>query len=459
MRSFLLVMQVLSWVVCRSQWESVGGGVSAGQVGWIQWDTLEQRLYAFGTMQYAGVPPTQVFGTTYWENGQFHTMDHGVNSDFPSAIDAVEPVHQCVRYEDDLIVVGEFDSIGNDFLAQRLARWHDGQWSNMGTTPMNGGNPYGLSVIGDELHLHGSFNSVGGVPVQNWAIYQNGQWRAADTTGVFNWSTKEAIEYQGQLYVGGNFETQDGRNDLLRKVGDAWEEPGPGLKGDCYVADLEVYDGLLWVAGYFFSSAGNPATGIMAWDGQQWLDPFPQMELYGWGRSFTIANGDLYMCGFMTVDGLPGTYQIARYDGEQLCILGGNQIVTPKVTASEDTLYAMTCQQMGCNEFGGPVVNHLMKRPLLDAVDTCFNVVVGMREVAPVLPLRLQPNPVEATLRTPWPFTTPGTWVLLNSAGQELRRLPSTITTLDVAALSPGLYVLRAVDERGATRGGRFLKD
>lgn len=320
------------------------------------------------------------------------------------------------------------------------------------------GNTYGLSVIGDELHLHGTFGSVGGVPVQNWAIYQNGQWRAADTSGVFNWSTKEAIMYQDQLYVGGNFETQDGRNDLVRKVGDAWEEPGPGLKGDCYVADLEVYDGLLWVAGYFFSSAGNPATGIMAWDGQQWLDPFPQMELFGWGRSFTIANGKLYMVGPMSVDGLDGEYRIAEYDGEHLCILGGNDVWTAKVTASVDTLYANACEYQDCNPPSGALVNGIMKLPLDHPRDTCFNVVVGVREVAPMLPLRLQPNPVEATLQTPWPFTTPGTWVLLNSAGQVLRRLPSTITNLDVAALSPGLYVLRAVDDRGTTRSGRFVK-
>lgn len=441
------------------QWESVGGGVRYGQVLDMLWSTDEQGLVVVGSMHHASEQFIEVNGTAFWHDGAWLPFGSGVNDASPGFTQAVDEVFQAVIYQNELTVVGLFDSIGGNPLAGHVARWHNGEWLGFDTVPTYAGNTYGLSVIGDELHLHGTFDTIAGVPAQNWAIWNGDHWRAGDTTGVFNWSTKEAIEYEGHLYVGGNFETQDGRNDLLMKVGDTWQELGPGLQGDCYVADLEVYDGLLWVAGYFFSAAGNAATGIMAWDGEHWLDPFPQMELYGWGRSLTISNGKLYMCGFMNMDGLTGTYQIAEYDGEHLCIRGGNQIVTPKVVASSDTLYAKTCIQLGCSEFGGAVVNGIMKMPLDWPADTCYTIAQQINEPERLGTLWFSPVPASDRLMVHGAPARSGRITVADALGRIALRANWRNEALDVRMLPSGTYQLTLWDARDRPIGaGRFVK-
>ena len=456
MRALFLILW-LSAAASHAQWESVGGGVSNGQVTWLEWDTEDECLYVLGSMRWAGPDDLEVNGVTYWKDGLWHLMDGGVDHPFNGAVPFV---HQTIKYGGEHIVVGGFDSIGGNELASRVARWTGNSWLPLDPIVAHDGNTYGLSVIDDELHLHGGFDTIADVPVQNWAIWNGQEWRAGDTMGVFlDWSTREAIKFEDRIYVGGNFETSDGRNDLLMKVGDEWVELGPGLQGDCYVSDLEVYDGLLWVTGYFFSGAGNAATGVMAWDGEQWLDPFPQMELYGWGRSLTIANGKLYICGFMTAEGLPGTYQIAEYDGEQLCIRGGNQIVTTKVDASPDTLYAITCDQIGCNEFGGLVVNHLMKMPLSWPADTCYAVVQGVAEQKASGKWAAFPNPAQTTITLKGPSHFSGTcWLSITDQTGRLvtsRRLVPTNGTisLNVDDLAPGNYAARMTYDGGKAGG------
>ena len=230
-----------------------------------------------------------------------------------------------------------------------------------------------------------------------------------------------------------------------------------GLQGDCYVSDLEVYDDLLWVTGFFFTDAGNAATGVMAWNGEQWLDPFPQAEMYGWGRSLTVANGKLYFVGPMNVDGLTGTYQIGEYDGNTLCIRGGNVAWPTLVVASPDTLFAKVCTQLGCNENGGPVVNGIVKMPLDYPADTCFVIGVGVAEAAQKdrHQFTVFPNPAIGTV-TVIGFTKATDDLrceLTDATGRILLRTGLKTTGgsvfLDINGIAPGVYSMALRDESG----------
>ncbi|MBL7984845.1 MAG: T9SS type A sorting domain-containing protein, partial [Flavobacteriales bacterium] len=242
---------------------------------------------------------------------------------------------------------------------------------------------------------------------------------------------------------------------LLRKVGDQWVELGAGLQGDCYVSDLEVYNDLLWVTGYFFASAGNAATGIMAWDGTQWIDPFPQVELTNWGRSMQVANGKLYFVGPMSVPGLPGTYRIGEFDGNNLCILGGNQVWTARVVASPDTLYANACAQVGCDELGGAVVNGIMKMPLDYPPDTCYSITQGLAERGTVGLVELYPNPASGTLNIAGLGLENARidLTLLDALGQLVlssnMRCAGGNAVLDLPPLAPGAYHVQLRDKLG----------
>ncbi|MCB9180949.1 MAG: hypothetical protein H6593_05765 [Flavobacteriales bacterium] len=132
-------------------------------------------------------------------------------------------------------------------------------------------------MVDGQLHLHGAFNTVDGQPISNWAVYDGTTWQQVDTTEEFGFNTAKAVRYQGDLYVAGNFNTSNGVNDLARQGPNGWEALGPGLLGDPWVNEMVVYDGLLWVTGEFYEWWGNAASGIMAWDGSQWHNMFPDI--------------------------------------------------------------------------------------------------------------------------------------------------------------------------------------
>lgn len=154
------------------------------------------------------------------------------------------------------------------------------------------------------------------------------------------------------------------------------------------------YDGLLWVAGEFYQAAGNAASCVMAWDGSQWLEPFPELDFFAQCRDLAVIDGKLYFGGAMYVDGLNGYYGLGSYDGEQVCILGGPEVLVGSLAGSADTLYLGGCKYVDCSQ-SGVLINKVGKWPLDAPPDICFDAVVGMDEAdgATMAQLRVVPNP------------------------------------------------------------------
>ena len=434
------------------QWTSVGGGFTWGPPRAMLWIPDSNCLVVTGHMGNTSTDSLPLRGTAYWRDSNWHAMAGGLDAigDAP-----ISPGLSFLRYGGELFLSGWFlqvDSVPNTW---KVAKWNGVSWLSAGldSVPDYGGAAV-LYLVDDELHMMGgSMVILNGDSCSNWLVYDGTDWRCGDPTEDFYFQTSCVVRYQGDLYVGGNFSTQGGLNDLVRRTPNGYEELGPGLLGDPWVNDMLVYDSLLWVIGEFYSGAGNAASGLMAWDGTQWLNPFPDIAFTGMGRDVNLINGKLFFTGPFAVNGLPGTYYIGCYDGQSLCVLGGNDIWVDRVEGSPDTLYAATGITQDWQP-GSQVVNFIMKWPLDAPADTCFSIHVGLNELALSAPMvQVFPNPTRGRFTLQWSTSVShpritacdaqGRALLLNT-----ERINGHAFECTLADPHPGLIHLRWSDER-----------
>ncbi|MGD1844484.1 MAG: T9SS type A sorting domain-containing protein, partial [Salibacteraceae bacterium] len=141
--------------------------------------------------------------------------------------------------------------------------------------------------------------------------------------------------YNGELYVGGNFNHWDlGINSVAKWNGTSWEALANGIVGTASaVNDLYVHDGLLYAGGLFSEPFGNPGTAVVAWNGTTWESPGSGLG----GLSFPRVNkmieysGKLYAVGaFLEASGIDAS-MLASWDGLRWCTHGyslDNEIFT-----------------------------------------------------------------------------------------------------------------------------------
>lgn len=183
-----------------------------------------------------------------------------------------------------------------------------------------------------------------------------GSWNTLGT-GFDLW-VNTAIEYNGDLIVGGDF-TQVGQiaaRSIARWDGSEWHAMGTGLHGE--VLALEVYSGQL-IAGVqpaYWDTSSHPVpdttTWIAKWDGSSWIDlEFPDTTA-GDFHDFTIWDGKLVVAGmFEVANGAPSNH-VAAWNGVSWEPLGGGLQETSSgmvwsLAVYQDDLYAM----------GGSIVN------------------------------------------------------------------------------------------------------
>jgi len=242
---------------------------------------------------------------------------------------------------------------GGGVTANRIARWDGSAWSALSGPSDAGvdGSVEALAVFDDgfgpALYVGGSFETAGGVTVNNIARWDGSEWHALSgpsgtgVAGTYPSVSAFAVFDDGSgpgLYVGGSFETAGGLtvDSVARWDGIAWSAlDGGGVAGSVWA--LAVYDDgsgpALYVGGSFETAGGVTVNNIARWNGTGWSElsgpsgtGIPVDDIGGVNVLSVHNHGSgsaLYAGGLFTTAGGVTVNSIARWNGSEWSALSG----------------------------------------------------------------------------------------------------------------------------------------
>ncbi len=208
-------------------------------------------------------------------------------------------------------------------------------WNPVGTglSP----EPGCMAVYNGNLYVGGYITNAGGVPVNTIAMWDGTNWSAVGSgiTGAVNSSNPEIYAmavYNGDLYVGGYFTTAGGApaSNIAKWNGTGWSALGSGING--FVHTMSVYNGKLIIGGNFTSANGLPLNNITAWDGTTFSSlgtgiPSGYMNLWG-VTNMSTDNSLLYVTGYFDSAGGKLCNSVAQWDGTNWSAFGKGILLT-----------------------------------------------------------------------------------------------------------------------------------
>ena len=283
-------------------WERVGGAVGNIMMGIVHQVLLhENGTYVAGMFdQVSGVWPAN--NVAHWDGINWDDMDGGTN----------RAVRSLVRGPDgDVYIGGEFTQAGGKDVGH-IARWDGNQWHDLG----GGMNQHVMAIafFKDELYAGGRFSRAGGKRIAFLARWDGTEWHPVvpDIDGFVT-----ALEVgSGSLFVGGGFTRIDGANRpgiAKWDKGSIWRGYGTGVSGPgtALVRTIAIYEGEVYIGGFFTHADGNPVNYIARWRNGTW-------ESLGSGADYTVKNmmrigEELYITGeFRNVGGKHSPF-VARW--------------------------------------------------------------------------------------------------------------------------------------------------
>ena len=238
-----------------TQWNPMGDGLD-GRVTDLH--VHAGALYAIGDFQNSGATP--ITGLARWDGSTWIEVGGGV--EFGTCMET---------FEGDLIVGGSFDTVGSPGVAaDGVARFDGTTWSSMNTGffDIEFGQINALAVFNGELYAGGFFLGASGAGTKRGGFGAPGHVARFDQT---EWNVLDG----GLLGFGDPYSAE--------------------------VADLEVFDGNLWVAGFFDQTGdGLPADGIARWNGFAWDGPTFLFDTSS-ANALTVHDGSLFIADFNLV--------------------------------------------------------------------------------------------------------------------------------------------------------------
>jgi hypothetical protein len=358
-------------------WSALGSGVSGSAFPGVSTFILDvavkgNEVYVCGAFASAGgVQANQI---AKWTGSQWAALGGGITQTNGEWISSIE------IFGNNLVAGGLFYSIGN-VKTNCIAMWDGTRWSPMGPANNDGltgfagdgfWGAWGLAVVGNALYAAGGFESAGGQPANNLALwngsawsgmqsgnaranqyfaavavsgsaayvasagllaigevvtnsiakFENGVWSALGSG--FDATVQDIVaSANGEVYVGGHFSAVGdvSANRIVKWNGATWSALGSGLDGP--VRALAVRGSEVFAGGSFKNAGGVAANSIAKWDGQSW-------SALGGGvaggnaqvNAIAIKGNDVYIGGSFTTAGGAAASNVAKWGGVSWSALG-----------------------------------------------------------------------------------------------------------------------------------------
>lgn len=259
-----------------------------------------------------------------------------------------------VDYESGILVGGQSVYLGSQNMPH-MAYFENGEWSY----PYSFNNNIAkLRWCNDTLFALGAFDEVDGNTAYRIAKLVDDTWVGVlDESDDIGFALFQDIEYyNGEYYVGGNFQTENGPNDFAKLIDGQLVEVSPDFIsfGGTLVLDMEIFQDELYIAGTIYGGEDlNTANHLMKWDGTNFskvgcdmfrnpgvyesLGSVYQLETDG---EYLYCNGSFLYCDDFSME------NVGRWDGEEWCSLHINSFYDSYtgeqpvryLTMKEDTL-------------------------------------------------------------------------------------------------------------------------
>ncbi|HKR05614.1 MAG TPA: T9SS type A sorting domain-containing protein [Bacteroidia bacterium] len=282
----------------------------------IYYDDSSNTLYAGGNFSELGNGQIMYY-VSQWNGSSWASLNYGLD----------QLVLAITKFQGEIYAGGSFsgDLTGNVYNPS-LAKWNGSAWQQVCTIQGGswGGPVWSLFVDNNNLYIGGAFDSINGIPASGLARFDGTNWYTYPSLGGFFYVNAIAV-YNGELYIGGNFDAGFGKADIVKFDGSSWVSVGGGLSGGATIIDgMLVYQGELYVVGLFHTASGDPGNCIAKWNGTAWSSLGSGITM-GAGQLFKIISfqNQVYVAGsFNSISGVQAT-SVARWDGSQWHNIGG----------------------------------------------------------------------------------------------------------------------------------------
>jgi len=457
---------LLSAQLCLAQnWQAVSVDLEGfREVYTLYADTSQGGLYVGGRFEDIG-NNTDLRSIALWKDGQWHALANGLNSyQFPASI------RDIVRYNGEIYVCGVLTD-ASGLTCNGIAKWNGSQWSSVGGGLLDyDDNPaftFNLRVIEGELYACGRIFMAGNITANGIAKWDGTSWSDVHDFPFFDEEgdvINDCIMYNGDLYVCGSFYAGSGTSMLgiAKWNGSDWVGVGPMGVGQS--ACMEVYEGKLYVGGYF-SSMMNPAlpgNHIASWDGSSWDNVGGGIDnINGNVYEMMVHDGKLYVAGgFTSVGGISAPF-IATWDGHEWCDLGStSDNGIDAIEEFQDTLYIGGA----FIELNGQPIFSIAKSGGPPQDENCGTLARVENVETNSSEFSLYPNPTTTTTTITWQSQTTANYQLQLYDAQG-RRVSPPVTypqngewQVDMRGLAPGIYFGQLVVE-GEIRSFRVVRE
>ncbi len=288
---------LLSSICIGQNWEELGLGITAGGNSGVHMTTFDSKLFVCGGIY--GVDDMDISGVAIWDEKKWIKINNG-ELEFWSVRALVEFKNELYAFahyfNNQFGELIKYDKIENswDVVPNSKAK-RIGVGSNI-----NSGSVYKAAVFQDELYVVGEFDSIGDVSTKSIAKWNGADWLPVlDDYG--NFLQMEFIEdietHNNELYICGRIDSLNGEeyNDIARWNGQSWDNVGGGLIDitsgiPVHIRDLEVYNGCLY-AGTIQSrlSDNSQIYYLLKWNDSTW-EGIEGFELNNKSEIFSVSS-------------------------------------------------------------------------------------------------------------------------------------------------------------------------